>query len=167
MYRDARVDRAGLTCDDQPVAVFGSFGAALAALTVTAALAPHGVWSGDRLVMTVMETGVRVQGDCSDGLIPAPIRPDAHGRFVARGSYSEQSGGPQLLTDEAAPPPAATYTGSIDGDVLRLTIKADGGTTARHFSLMRAPRFKVKCRAVVPPSGLIVSRSTSPSMLPV
>ena len=125
------------------MAVFGSFGAALAALTVTAALAPHGVWSGDRLVMTVMKTGVRVQGDCSDGLIPAPIRPDAHGRFVARGSYSEHSGGPQLLTDEAAPPPAATYTGSIAGDVLRLTIKADGDTAARHFTLKRGARIKL------------------------
>lgn len=112
-------------------------GAALAAMAMTGAPAAPGVWSGDRLVMTIMATGVRLQGDCADGLIGAPIVPDAKGRFIAHGSFAEQTGGPQLLGDESAAPPTAIFSGVIDGDELRLAIKSDDGSPERHFTLKR------------------------------
>jgi hypothetical protein len=102
-----------------------------------------GRWGGDRLVAEFSLSGARIEQDCAEGVIPAPVRTDASGRFVADGSYQTMRPGPHREGDEA---PSATYSGEIAGATMRLTIRPAAGGPARSYILQRDVRVKlVRC----------------------
>ena len=88
------------------------------------AAALQGVWSGDRMVATFTPTGAAVEQDCAQGSISGPVRLDRRHHFMAKGVYTVNKPGPQLESDEGAPP--ATYSGQVTGHTLRLSVHALG-----------------------------------------
>ncbi|MDQ2978594.1 MAG: hypothetical protein M3R62_05200 [Acidobacteriota bacterium] len=83
-----------------------------------------GPWGGDRIQLTVTDSGGTLQQLCARGTIDRPLVLDSGGRFDATGSYIRQRGGPIRL-DDIHP---ARFTGSTDGTTLTLTVTDSGGT---------------------------------------
>jgi hypothetical protein len=119
----------------------------MAALTASAAaspLPPATIWAGDRMILTVTADGARLQGDCSSGTITGALKPNNHGVFVAHGNFSKEAGGPQQADADASV--TATFTGHLDGDVLRLVISVSGQPGEQRFALVKGARIKlVRC----------------------
>ncbi|MDB5424031.1 MAG: hypothetical protein JWQ29_1447 [Phenylobacterium sp.] len=116
-----------------------------AACATAQAATPSGVWGGDRLVATFSETGARLQADCGQGEIAAPVRPDRSGRFTGSGTFETFTGGPQLV-EGPAPASAARFSGRVRGDTLSLTIRTAADPAPRRYTLTRGVRPKlVRC----------------------
>lgn len=100
-----------------------------------------GSWAGDRLLVTVTDSGMTVQSDCSGGRVDGPLHPDARGRFTATGHFVIGHGGPQRADVPDATVPTR-YDGQVEGDRMTLTID-DGRGQPRHYTLMRGARLKL------------------------
>ena len=87
----------------------------------------NGTWGGDRTIITFGKTGAQVQSDCAEGTISGPVRINAAGKFVAKGTFQSFGGGPQAA--EPAQVPAAQFGGHVSGKTLILTIKVKGSPT--------------------------------------
>lgn len=102
-----------------------------------------GIWGGDRLQLTVDAQGARISTDCASGSIGTPLVLDAKGAFSASGTYEQHQPGPQRA-DEG--PPAAQYSGTIEGEQMTLTIKPAGAVAPQVYKLRRGLRVKlVRC----------------------
>ena len=104
------------------------------------------IWGGQGVAMTSNAEGATLEFDCARGKILQPIKPDAKGEFTARGTYTQERGGPVLKSN----PPrdvAATYRGSIHGDTMQLeVVLTGGGQTLPAFTLTRGHAGRVvKC----------------------
>jgi len=115
-------------------------------LELRAAQNPTGHWGGDRIGLEVTDKGLRADLDCAHGAVDEPLKLDSDGRFDAKGSYIQESPGPeregQLLSSKPA-----RYVGRVQGSTMTLTITlTETGQTIGPFSLTkdRAPRI-VKC----------------------
>lgn len=87
---------------------------------------PEGSWGGQGVRLAITESGAAIEFDCAAGSITVPVLVDEQGQFEAAGVYVLERGGPLL---EGTPPPAAvaaTYAGSTDGEVMRLTVTLPG-----------------------------------------
>ena len=86
---------------------------------------PAGVWGGDHIRMEVGAKSATVEYDCAHGKIEGPLTVDSQGRFNLRGTHTPERGGP-VRADEPARAQSASYTGSISGDKMTLTLKVSG-----------------------------------------
>ncbi|MGQ0533265.1 MAG: hypothetical protein ACT4OF_11335 [Caulobacteraceae bacterium] len=81
-----------------------------------------GSWGGEHIGLELSAAGGRLDYDCAAGTIDQPVRPDASGRFTARGTHTPNTGGPERI-DVPRPRVEATYTGGVNGDRLTLSVR--------------------------------------------
>ncbi len=87
---------------------------------------PAGVWGGEHINIEVGEKSATIEYDCAHGMIQGPLTLDSNGRFNLRGTHTPERGGPVRADDPGRSEPA-TYTGSISGNKMTLTLKLAGG----------------------------------------
>lgn len=106
---------------------------------------PTGVWGGPHINLEVGERSAKIEYDCASGAIDGPLVVDAEGRFSLRGTHAMERGGPVREDEEPRRVPA-TYTGTIKGDTMTLTLKLSG-SDEETFTLARGKRGElVKCK---------------------
>ena len=89
---------------------------------------PTGVWGGQHINIEVGEKSARIEYDCASGVINGPLSVDANGNFKLRGTHRIERGGPVRADDKPNDHPA-TYTGSIKGNTMTLTLKVSDSDT--------------------------------------
>ena len=106
---------------------------------------PTGVWGGQHINIEVGEKSARIEYDCASGVINGPLSVDANGNFKLRGTHRIERGGPISADDDTKGQPA-TYTGSIKGNTMTLTLKV-GEADAETFTLEKGKEGElVKCK---------------------
>lgn len=94
-----------------------------------------GTWGAQGISMEVTETGAEIGYDCAHGSITEKIALDGKGHFSARGRHVREHPGP-TRNDEDQNGQAATYSGSVSGDTMTLTVTlADSKETVGTFTL--------------------------------
>jgi hypothetical protein len=83
---------------------------------------PAGNWGGQHINMKVGAKSATIEYDCASGVIQGPLVVDREGNFNLRGIHRMERGGP-VRADEKANEVPATYTGSIKGNTMTLTLK--------------------------------------------
>lgn len=88
-----------------------------------------------------------VEFDCASGTITKPVQVDAQGQFRLTGMFTLEQPGP-VRKDATSTTTAATYSGDIIGDTMRLSIKTGPQNEAvGEYVLRRASAgHVVKCR---------------------
>ena len=81
-----------------------------------------GVWGGEHINIEVGAKSATIEYDCASGEIEGPLVVDADGNFKLRGTHRMERGGP-IRADENPKAYPATYTGSIKGNTMTLTLK--------------------------------------------
>src|SRR5919106_2159585 len=94
---------------------------------------PAGVWGGQHINIEVGEKSATIEYDCASGVINGPLIVDASGNFKLRGTHRIERGGPIRADDDSKGHPA-TYTGSIKGNTMTLTLKV-GDSEPETFTL--------------------------------
>jgi len=84
----------------------------------------NGLWGGPHISMKVGAKSATIEYDCANGVIDGPLVVDAGGHFNLRGTHRTEHGGP-IRADESTKGQPATYTGSIEGNKMTLTLKLD------------------------------------------
>jgi hypothetical protein len=81
-----------------------------------------GTWGGEHVGLELDAEGGKLRYDCAAGTINRPVLPDASGRFQANGAHRPNMGGPAR---QAGEPPLlpASYTGTIRGDIMTLSVR--------------------------------------------
>ena len=111
---------------------------------------PAGAWGGNGIALTVDESGAKLELDCAHGRIAQPLALDADGRFELTGTFVRERPGPvrmgpngEAQEEKGAP---ATYSGRLEGDVLRLTIRFENGGESRPLEARRGQAARLhKC----------------------
>lgn len=105
-----------------------------------------GVWGGLHINIEVGSDSAKVEWDCANGAIDGPLVVDDNGKFEWRGSFTPERGGP-VRADETPQPRPATYTGSIKGNTMTMTLKVSGVDELETFTLEHGkPGRLVKCK---------------------
>jgi hypothetical protein len=81
----------------------------------------EGVWGGEHVRLEVSGKGATLEFDCAHGQILEPLILDRAGRFQAKGTYTQEHGGPVRET-ENAPAQPVRYSGSIKDKKMTLSI---------------------------------------------
>ena len=81
-----------------------------------------GVWGGQHINIKVGANSATIEYDCASGVINGPLVVDGNGNFSLRGTHRMARGGPVRADEEPRQIPA-TYTGSIKGNTMTLTLK--------------------------------------------
>ena len=84
-----------------------------------------GVWGGPHINLEVGEKSATIEYDCANGVIDGPLVVDSNGKFSWSGTHRMERGGP-VRADEKPKEYPATYTGSINGNTMTLTLKVSG-----------------------------------------
>ena len=106
---------------------------------------PTGVWGGQHINIEVGEKSARIEYDCASGVINGPLSVDANGNFKLRGTHRIERGGPVRADDDSKGHPA-TYTGSIKGNTMTLTLKV-GDSDTETFTLEKGKEGELfKCK---------------------
>ncbi|HKY43412.1 MAG TPA: hypothetical protein VJM50_09980 [Pyrinomonadaceae bacterium] len=106
---------------------------------------PTGVWGGQHINIDVGEKLARIEYDCASGVINGPLSVDANGNFKLRGTHRIERGGPVRADDMPNDHPA-TYTGSIKGNTMMLTLKV-GDSDTETFTLEKGKEGELfKCK---------------------
>jgi hypothetical protein len=106
---------------------------------------PTGVWGGQHINLEVGEKSATIEYDCATGVIEGPLVVDGNGSFKLRGTHKPERGGPIRAGDDRKGQPA-TYTGSIKGNKMTLTLKV-GDAEAETFTLEKGREGElVKCK---------------------
>ena len=92
-----------------------------------------GLWGGPHISMKVGAKSATIEYDCANGVIDGPLVVDAEGHFKLRGTHHRSHGGP-VRADETSSGEPATYTGSIEGNTMNLTLKV-GDADEETFTL--------------------------------
>jgi len=104
-----------------------------------------GPWGGQHISIDVGEKSATIEYDCASGVINGPLVVDSNGNFDLRGIHKMERGGPVRADDNSKGQPA-TYTGSIKGDTMTLTLKLEG-LDEETFTLEKGkPGELVKCK---------------------
>lgn len=127
-----------------------SIGAMVMAVSASGAVAKpkmlSGTWGGDRMILTMNASGGDIQMDCASGTIKGKIIPDAKGRFTARGTFDQESGGPTRVENFAQGGKPATYRGQISGNIIKLAITQNGVAASQNYTLHKGHSEKlVRC----------------------
>jgi hypothetical protein len=107
----------------------------------------EGLWGGEHVRMEVSAAETKIEFDCGHATIASRILIDKRGRFVAKGTYVEERGGPSRQGEEGHGYPAE-FRGTVNGKNMKLTItRTDTNEVLGSFSLThgREPQL-VKCR---------------------
>ncbi|MDB6162720.1 MAG: hypothetical protein JWL98_152 [Xanthomonadaceae bacterium] len=80
------------------------------------------------MLLTLTASGGRIEYDCGQGTIDAPLRPDAGGAFSVRGTHLQGHGGPARVQEDEPTSTAvpANYSGTVNGDTMRLRVTSNG-----------------------------------------
>ena len=106
---------------------------------------PSGLWGGQHISINVRSKSATIEYDCASGVINGPLVVDADGRFDLRGTHRPERGGP-VRADDNSPGHPATYTGTIKGKTMTLTLKV-GDSDEETFTLEKGkPGELVKCK---------------------
>lgn len=103
------------------------------AMTESLQRIPAGVWGGQHINVEVGEKSATIEYDCASGVIDGPLVVDGNGRFSLRGTHKREHGGP-IRSDDPGKSEPATYTGSIKGNTMTLTLKL-GDSDEETFTL--------------------------------
>lgn len=98
----------------------------------------YGTWGGVGIELDLSTTGGSLRYDCASGTITEALKPNANGRFNARGTYTSKTGIVPLLPDSAEHPPVpetVTYSGQLWGNSLSLNIRNAQGKNYGDFYL--------------------------------
>ncbi|HYJ87243.1 MAG TPA: hypothetical protein VEW46_14375 [Pyrinomonadaceae bacterium] len=107
----------------------------------------EGLWGGEHVRMEVTAAETKIEFDCGHATIASRILIDPRGRFLAKGTYVEERGGPSRQGEENHGYPAQ-FRGTVNGKNMKLTItRTDTNEVLGSFSLThgREPEL-VKCR---------------------
>ena len=85
-----------------------------------------GLWGGPHIRMKVHAKSAAIEYDCATGVIDGPLYVNADGHFNLRGIHRSERGGPVRADDSGKGAPA-TYSGSIEGSTMTLTLKIGDG----------------------------------------
>ena len=85
-----------------------------------------GLWGGQHISIQVGAQSATIEYDCANGVIDGPLTIDADGNFNWRGKHRMERGGP-VRADEKPNEHPATFTGTVKGNIMTLTLKLDGG----------------------------------------
>ena len=106
---------------------------------------PSGEWGGQHISINVRAKSATIEYDCASGVIDGPLVLDADGHFNLHGTHRPERGGPVRADDNRAGQPA-TYTGTIKGNTMTLTLKV-GDSDEETFTLEKGkPGELVKCK---------------------
>jgi hypothetical protein len=104
-----------------------------------------GVWGGQHIRIEVGTKSATIEYDCAHGVIEGPLTVDSQGRFNLRGTHTPERGGPIRAGEQERSQPA-TYTGSISGDKMTLTLKL-AGSEDETFTLQKGEQGELfKCK---------------------
>jgi hypothetical protein len=104
-----------------------------------------GLWGGQHISIKVGAKSAAIEYDCASGVIDGPLVVDSNGHFNLRGTHKMERGGPIRADDEAKAQPA-TYTGSIKGNTMTITLKL-GDSDEETFTLEKGkPGDLFKCK---------------------
>ena len=104
-----------------------------------------GLWGGQHISINVGPKYAKIEYDCATGVIDGPLVVDAAGNFHLRGTHRTERGGP-VRADDNPPEHPATYTGTIKGNTMTLTLKI-GDSDEETFTLEKGkPGELVKCK---------------------
>lgn len=96
-----------------------------------------GDWGGQHVGMSIEGGIARLEYDCASGTIDSWIVPGPEGRFRANGTHMPGQGGPvrvgQIFTTHRA-----EYIGTVQGDVMELTVRLEDGDVLGPFSLTQS-----------------------------
>jgi hypothetical protein len=107
---------------------------------------PRGEWGGIHINMNVGERSATIEYDCAHGEISGPLNIDGEGKFQLAGTFTPERGGP-VRADETARAMRATYSGTIKGHTMTLTLKVEGVEETETFSLEKdKPGELFKCK---------------------
>ena len=105
-----------------------------------------GVWGGLHINLEVGADSAKVEYDCAHGAIAGPLVVDNNGNFELRGSFTPERGGP-VRADETPESRQATYSGTIKGNTMTLTLKVSGVDESETFTLERGKAGELfKCK---------------------
>jgi hypothetical protein len=104
------------------------------------------VWGGEHIEMEVTKEGATLEFDCAAGTITVPLAVDAQGKFRVSGTFTGERPGPTMR--DGNPAVSATYSGSIIGDTMHLTIVAgpDKQSMGAYVLVRGKPGRVMKCR---------------------
>jgi hypothetical protein len=104
-----------------------------------------GVWGGQHINLEAGEKSATIEYDCANGVIDGPLVVDGNGKFNWRGTHRMERGGP-IRADEKPKEYPATYTGSVIGNTMTLTLKVSD-LDEETFTLEKGkPGDLVKCK---------------------
>lgn len=104
-----------------------------------------GLWGGPHISMKVGAKSATLEYDCANGVIDGPLVIDAKGDFKLRGTHRAEHGGP-VRADESSEGRPATYTGSVKGNEMTLTLKV-GDDEPETFTLEKGKEGELfKCK---------------------
>jgi len=104
-----------------------------------------GLWGGPHISMKVGAKSATLEYDCANGEIDGPLVIDAKGDFKLRGTHRAEHGGP-VRADESSEGRPATYTGSVKGNEMTLTLKV-GDDEPETFTLEKGKEGELfKCK---------------------
>ena len=104
-----------------------------------------GVWGGQHISINVGSKSATIEYDCANGVINGPLVIDADGNFKLRGTHRTERGGP-VRAEDNSPGQPATYSGTIKGNTMTLTLKV-GDSDEETFTLEKGkPGELVKCK---------------------
>jgi hypothetical protein len=105
----------------------------------------RGVWGGQHISINVGATSAAIEYDCAKGVIDGPLVVDDDGHFNLRGTHIMERGGP-IRADENPKGKPASYTGSIKGNTMTLTLKL-ADEDVETFTLEKGKRGELfKCK---------------------
>jgi hypothetical protein len=103
-----------------------------------------GLWGGLHVTLQISGDSATLDFDCASGSIKDPILLDSSGRFDVVGSYDRQGPGPTRRG--AKTESDARYSGTVNGNTMKLSVQLPGGSEILEFSLTRGREGKVtKC----------------------
>ena len=105
-----------------------------------------GVWGGLHVNLEVGRNSAKIEYDCAHGAIEEPLVVDGNGKFELRGTFTQERGGP-VRADETPESRPATYSGTIKGNTMTLTLKVSGVDEPETFTLERGKAGELfKCK---------------------
>ena len=96
----------------------------------------RGDWGGRHIGLHIGETDSAVEFDCAEGRIFPPYTIASGGRFEWSGTFTRGTGGPVRVGFEP-PSIAATYSGTVRGGHMSVTIRLDDRTSLGRYELDR------------------------------
>ena len=107
---------------------------------------PRGEWGGSHISMNVGDASATIEYDCAHGQIPGPLNIDGEGKFELPGTFTPERGGP-IRAGETSREQKATYTGTVKGTTMTLTLKIGDSDDTETFTLEKDKQGKlVKCK---------------------